>query len=101
METLQTTHEESQNIIRSQRVRDRRAEVRPKGEQRQDAGGGALIDQKAEQLQRVVFQKWRWPFLYWPSKGIAVDKQTNDGVVHLYRFREADGFADQTLNARP
>ena len=34
----------------------------------------------------VVFQKWRWPFLHWPSKGIAVDKQTNDGVVHLYRF---------------
>jgi hypothetical protein len=34
----------------------------------------------------VVFQKWRWPFLHWPSKGRAVDKQTNDGVVHLYRF---------------
>jgi hypothetical protein len=34
----------------------------------------------------VVFQKWRWPFLYWPSKGIAVDKQANDDVVHLYRF---------------
>jgi hypothetical protein len=29
-----------------------RAEVGPKGEQRQDAGGGALIDQEAEQLQR-------------------------------------------------
>jgi hypothetical protein len=34
----------------------------------------------------VVFQKWRWPFLHWPSKGIAVDKQANDEVVHLYRF---------------
>jgi hypothetical protein len=22
----------------------------------------------------VVFQKWRWPCLYYPSKGIAVDK---------------------------
>ena len=29
-----------------------RAEVGPKGQQRQDAGGGALIDQEAEQLQR-------------------------------------------------
>jgi hypothetical protein len=33
-------------------ARPGRAEVRPKGEQRQDAGGGALIDQEAEQLQR-------------------------------------------------
>jgi transposase-like protein len=23
---------------------------------------------------RVVFQKWRWPSLHCPSKGIAVDK---------------------------
>ena len=29
-----------------------RAEVGPTGEQRQDAGGGALVDQEAEQLQR-------------------------------------------------
>src|SRR5262249_13431260 len=29
-----------------------RAEVRTKGQQRQDAGGGALIDQETEQLQR-------------------------------------------------
>jgi hypothetical protein len=29
-----------------------RAEVRPKGEQRQDAGSGALIDQEAEKFQR-------------------------------------------------
>src|SRR2546430_15419245 len=35
---------------------------------------------------RVVFQKWRWPCLHRPSKGIAVDKQANDDVVHLYRF---------------
>ena len=49
----------------------------------------------------VVFQKWRWPFLHCPSKGIAVDKQANDDVVHLGRFRKADGLADQTFNARP
>ena len=42
----------------------------------------------------VVFQKWRWPLLYYPSKGISVDKQANDDVVHLYRFREADGLTD-------
>jgi hypothetical protein len=30
----------------------RRAEVGPKGEQCQNAGGGALIDQQAEQFQR-------------------------------------------------
>ena len=29
-----------------------RAEVGPKGQQGQDAGGGALIDQQAEKLQR-------------------------------------------------
>jgi hypothetical protein len=34
----------------------------------------------------VVFQKWRWPFLHCPSKGIAVHKQTKDDVVHLRRF---------------
>jgi len=39
----------------------------------------------------VVFQKWRWPCLHCPSKGIAVDKQANDDVVHLGRFRKADG----------
>jgi hypothetical protein len=34
----------------------------------------------------VVFQKWRWPYLHCPSKGIAVHKQTKDDVVHLRRF---------------
>ena len=48
-----------------------------------------------------MFQKWRWPFLHCPSKGIAVDKQANDDVVHLCRFREADRLPDQALNARP
>ena len=36
--------------------------------------------------EQVVFQKWRWPCLHRPSKGIAVDKQANDDVVHLGRF---------------
>ena len=31
----------------------------------------------------VVFQKWRWPFLHRPSKGIAVDKQANHDVMNL------------------
>jgi hypothetical protein len=42
----------------------------------------------------VVFQKWRWPFLHRPPKGIAVDKQANHDVMHLRRFREADRLAD-------
>ena len=33
-----------------------------------------------------------------PSKGIAVDKQANDDVVHLHGFREADGLTDQALH---
>jgi len=37
----------------------------------------------------VVFQKWRWPCLHCPSKGIAVDKQAKDDVMHLGRFRKA------------
>jgi integrase len=44
------------------------------------------VDLKAGYLDRVVFQKWRWPCLHCPSKGIAIDKQANDDVVHLYRF---------------
>src|SRR5262249_13782842 len=32
----------------------------------------SLIETINDQL--VVFQKWRWPFLHRPSKGIAVDK---------------------------
>ena len=49
----------------------------------------------------VVFQKWRCFLSHCPSKGIAVDKQANDDVVHPYRFRKADGLAHQALNARP
>jgi len=52
-------------------------------------------------LEWVVFQKWRWPCLYRPFKGIAVDEQANDDIVHLGRFREANGLADQAFNARP
>jgi hypothetical protein len=50
---------------------------------------------------RVVFQKWRWPCLYRPSKGISVHKQANDDVMHLRRFREADRLADQAFDACP
>ncbi len=35
-----------------------------------------------------------------PAKLIAIDKQANDGVVHLHRFGKADGLARQTLDAR-
>ena len=52
-------------------------------------------------LIMVVFQKWRWPFLHRPSKGIAVDKQANHDVMHLRGFREADRLADQAFNTRP
>src|SRR5439155_18854126 len=51
--------------------------------------------------QRVVFQKWRWSLSYCPSKSIAVDKQADDEVVHLYRFREADCLSDQAFDPRP
>jgi hypothetical protein len=49
----------------------------------------------------VVFQKWRWPLLHRPSKGISVHKQANHSVVHLYGFREADGLTYQAFDARP
>src|SRR6266851_324467 len=39
--------------------------------------------------------------LHCPSKGIAVDKQANDDVVHLCGFREANGLTDQAFNTRP
>src|SRR3989442_8727284 len=48
--------------------------------------------------KEVVFQKWRWSLSYCPSKSIAVDKQADDEVVHLYRFREADRLADQAFD---
>jgi hypothetical protein len=57
---------------------------------------------KAISMQEaVVFQKWRWPLLYYPSKGISVDKQANDEIVHLCRFRKTDGLAHQALDTRP
>jgi hypothetical protein len=37
----------------------------------------------------VVFQKWRWPCLHCPSKGVPIDEQANDDVMQLSRFREA------------
>jgi hypothetical protein len=39
--------------------------------------------------------------LHYPSKGISVDKQANDDVVHLCGFREANGLTDQAFNTRP
>ncbi|SRR6266568_2889581 len=66
---------------------------------------GISIPTEAEELARllprVVFQKWRWPCLHCPSKGIAVDKQAEDDVMHLGRFRKADGLAGQAFNPRP
>ena len=32
------------------------------------------------------------------SKGIPIDEQANDNVVHLDRFREADRLADQAFD---
>src|SRR5205823_3538910 len=51
-------------------------------------------DVTADMHSWVVFQKWRWPCLHRPSKGIAVDKQANHNVMHLRSFREADRLAD-------
>jgi hypothetical protein len=32
------------------------------------------------------------------SKGVPIDEQANDDVVHLDRFREADRLTDQTFD---
>jgi len=37
--------------------------------------------------------------LHRPSKGISIHKQADDEVVHLRRFREADGLANQAFDA--
>ncbi len=39
--------------------------------------------------------------LHRPSKGISIHKQAEHEVVHLRRFREADGLAHQTFDACP
>jgi transposase-like protein len=54
-----------------------------------------------ELKKEVVFQKWRWPFLHCPSKGISIHKQANDDVVHLGGFREADRLANQAFDPCP
>jgi hypothetical protein len=38
------------------------------------------------------------PLLHRPSKGISVHKQTNDKVVHLRGFGEADRLAGSVLD---
>jgi hypothetical protein len=50
---------------------------------------------------RVMFEQWRWSLVHRPSKGLSVHTQANDDVVHLRRFREADGLAHQALAACP
>ena len=57
-----------------------------------------LLDASSREM--VVFQKWRWPCLHRPSKGIAIDKQADHDVMHLRGFREADRLAHQAFNAR-
>jgi len=37
--------------------------------------------------------------LDWSAKLIAIHKETDDGVMHEYRFRETNSFARQTLDA--
>ena len=34
------------------------------------------------------------------SKGVPIDEQAYDDVVHLYRFREADRLTDQAFDPR-
>ena len=36
----------------------------------------------------------------WYPKLVAVDKEANDDVMHLYRLGEADRLASQSLNPR-
>ena len=64
-------------------------------------GCSVMTCDEAEQQHTVVFHKWRWSCLYRPSKGIAVDTQADNDVVHLGRFRQADGLAHQALHACP
>ena len=59
-----------------------------------DAGGSSVS--KLGSVSKVEMTP-----LHCPSKGIAVDKQANDEVVHLYGFREANGLTDQAFNTRP
>ena len=74
-----------------------------KGLRQNDAilGHCQVVEVETRIRRAVVFQKWRWPFLHRPSKGIAVDKQANHDVMHLRGFREADRLADQAFNTRP
>src|SRR5262245_46596407 len=63
--------------------------------------GDAYVEVGKHYPNLVVFQKWRWPFLHRPSKGIAIDKQANHDVMHLRGFREADRLANQAFDACP
>lgn len=53
-----------------------------------DAGEGSVL-------------KVEMAILHHPPKGIAVHKQADHEVVHLRRFREANGLANQTFDACP
>ncbi len=45
--------------------------------------------------------KMEMAILHRPSKGISIHKQVDHDVVHLRRFREADGLANQAFDACP
>jgi hypothetical protein len=59
----------------------------------------AGVKETQELTDLVVSQTWRWPFLHRPSKGISIHKQADYDVVHLRRFREADGLTHQAFDA--
>ena len=49
--------------------------------------------------QGVVSLKVEMAILHRPSKGISIDKQADDDVVHLRRFRKADRLPHQAFDA--
>jgi hypothetical protein len=51
------------------------------GHHRQDSVAGSVLD-----VEMAILDK--------QSKGVPIDEQANDDVVHLYRLREADRLAD-------
>jgi len=83
------------------RGQHKRSQLAPAGLQRTwHKSRGRWYPESWPDRRRVVFQKWRWPCLHRPPKGIAVDKQANDDVVHLDRFRKANSLANQAFHAR-
>ena len=55
-------------------------------------------DTLKERRKPVVFQTW---ILHQNPEFISIDKETNDNVMHLVEFGEANGLPYQSFKARP